>query len=312
VTQLEASHSTDLTGFPPDLTAPPRPAIPRRTGQLPLGTLDDDPSAPTAGKRGFAASSCMTASSPLSSLSGSPMIDVDDDLDELDDFDDDELDDDELDDDELGDGDRDADAVGGAAARGRPARGAMFGPGLYGPASDAAVELWARPPVALGAATLGERARRLGGQVVHKVLVPVIAIAILVVAMGGTWSTAGATPTTLAAAQPGARGSGGAAATTGHAAGDEPDHAAHAGNGGKAGHRELTGKLNLNTATEDQLMVLPSVGPAKAERIVTWRKKNGGFKRTADLRRVKGFGYKTFKKLEPYLDIKGDTTLAPK
>ena len=310
MTQLEASHSTDLTGFPPDLTAPPRPAIPRRTGQLPLGTLDDDPSTPAAGERGFAASSCMTASSPLSSLSGSPMIDVDDDLDELDDFDDEELDGDELDDDELG-GELGDDAVAVAAAHGRPARGAMFGPGLYGPAPDAAAELSARPQVALGAATLGERARRLGGQVVHKVLVPVIAIAILVIAMGGTWSTAGATPTTLAAAQPGARGAAGAAATPGHAAGDEPDHA-HAASGGKAGHHELTGKLNLNTATEDQLMVLPSVGPAKAERIVTWRKKNGGFKRTADLRRVKGFGYKTFKKLEPYLDIKGDTTLAPK
>ncbi len=73
---------------------------------------------------------------------------------------------------------------------------------------------------------------------------------------------------------------------------------------------EITGKLNLNTATEEQLMLLPTVGSSEAERIVTWRKKNGGFKRTADLRRVKGFGYKTFKKLEPFLDIKGDTTLA--
>jgi competence ComEA-like helix-hairpin-helix protein len=67
---------------------------------------------------------------------------------------------------------------------------------------------------------------------------------------------------------------------------------------------------NLNTATEEQLMLLPTVGPSKVERTVTWRKKNGGFKRTADLRRVKGFGYKKFKELEPFLDIKGDTTLA--
>ena len=29
----------------------------------------------------------------------------------------------------------------------------------------------------------------------------------------------------------------------------------------------------------------------------------------ADPRRVKGFGYKTFKRLEPFLDIKGETTL---
>jgi DNA uptake protein ComE-like DNA-binding protein len=72
----------------------------------------------------------------------------------------------------------------------------------------------------------------------------------------------------------------------------------------------LTGKLNLNTATEGQLMLLPTVGPSQAALIVTWRKKNRGFKRTADLRRVKGFGYLTFKKLEPFLDVKGDTTLA--
>ena len=80
----------------------------------------------------------------------------------------------------------------------------------------------------------------------------------------------------------------------------------------KSSHKQLSGKLNLNTANEEQLMLLPTVGPAKAERIVTWRKKNGGFKRTADLRRVKGFGYRTFKRLEPFLDIKGDTTLAIK
>jgi competence ComEA-like helix-hairpin-helix protein len=80
----------------------------------------------------------------------------------------------------------------------------------------------------------------------------------------------------------------------------------------KSNRKELAGKLNLNTASEEQLMLLPSVGPSKAERIVVWRKKNGGFKRVADLRRVKGFGYRTFKRLEPFLDIKGDTTLAPK
>ena len=122
--------------------------------------------------------------------------------------------------------------------------------------------------------------------------VTIAALAALALAMDGTWMTsANATPTATQLA---------VKVTA------EDDYAP------PSKKRAVAGKLNLNTATEQQLMMLPTVGPSKAERIVTWRKKNGGFKRTADLRRVKGFGYKTYKKLEPLLDIKGDTTLAPK
>ena len=121
----------------------------------------------------------------------------------------------------------------------------------------------------------------------HRVA-PVLAILLLVLSMGGTWHVASAAPPPALAA-----------AKTDDEAERPP----------KKSLKELSGKLDLNTATEDQLMMLPTVGPAKAERIVTWRKKNGGFKRVADLRRVKGFGYKTFKRLEPFLDIKGETTL---
>ena len=117
------------------------------------------------------------------------------------------------------------------------------------------------------------------------------ATAILVWAMGGTWTTAKtANAAPLAASLPPPT---------------EPPAPF-------VSKRSLTGKINLNTATEEQLRLLPTVGPAKAERIVAWRKKNGGFKRIADLRRVKGFGYKTFKKLEAFLDISGDTTIAAK
>lgn len=125
---------------------------------------------------------------------------------------------------------------------------------------------------------------------------PIAAVITLVAAIGGRWHTAAAAPAALAPP-----------AQTLVAPIDPEPHVAK-----KSSHKELVGKLNLNTATEDQLMLLPSVGPAKAERIVTWRKKNGTFKRAADLRHVKGFGYKTFKKLEPYLDVKGDNTLDAK
>lgn len=73
--------------------------------------------------------------------------------------------------------------------------------------------------------------------------------------------------------------------------------------------KTVTGKVNLNTATPEQLMLLPGVGPSKAERVVAWRGKFGPFKRVADLRKVKGFGYKTLKRLEPHLDVKGESTL---
>ena len=57
----------------------------------------------------------------------------------------------------------------------------------------------------------------------------------------------------------------------------------------------------------DELITVAS--EAKAERIIAFRQKHGAFKRVADLRRVKGFGRKTLKKLEPFLDLKGETTL---
>ena len=151
-------------------------------------------------------------------------------------------------------------------------------------------------------------------KLVRRVL-PVVALGALIVSMGGTWATA--QPVTTSSAR-GASAPTPSAPTPAPGATRPPSAAsapnAPAGEQGtrKAGRKEVTGKINLNTATEEQLMLLPTVGPSKAERVVVWRKKNGGFKRVADLRRVKGFGYKTYKRLEPFLDITGDTTLAPK
>jgi competence protein ComEA len=145
-------------------------------------------------------------------------------------------------------------------------------------------------------------------------LASLAAVALLIAAMGGTWSrSAVAAPTTSpSATTPSSAAPSRAAVTRPTAVGGQPADDPDEPPAKKSNHKQLSGKLNLNTANEEQLMMLPTVGPAKAERIATWRKKNGGFKRTADLRRVKGFGYKTFKKLEPFLDIKGDTTLAAK
>lgn len=48
-----------------------------------------------------------------------------------------------------------------------------------------------------------------------------------------------------------------------------------------------TAKVNINTATVDQLTTLPGVGPKLAARIVEYRQKSGSFRATQDLMNVK-------------------------
>ena len=71
----------------------------------------------------------------------------------------------------------------------------------------------------------------------------------------------------------------------------------------------LHGKININIATAKHLSLLPGIGKTKANRILAWRKKHGPFQRLKDLRRVKGIGKKTVRRLKPYLTLKGPTTL---
>lgn len=60
---------------------------------------------------------------------------------------------------------------------------------------------------------------------------------------------------------------------------------------------QQSGKVNLNTATEEQLETLPRVGPALAQRILDWREANGRFSAIEDLLSVTGIGDKTFEGL---------------
>jgi len=52
------------------------------------------------------------------------------------------------------------------------------------------------------------------------------------------------------------------------------------------------GKININTATAEELTQLKGVGEKIAESIVQYREENGLFKNVADLESVKGIGPK--------------------
>ena len=64
-------------------------------------------------------------------------------------------------------------------------------------------------------------------------------------------------------------------------------------------------KLDLNAATEAQLLELPRVGPAMAQRILEYRKQVGTIRTLDELVNVKGIGEKTLEFLRPYITVAG-------
>jgi competence ComEA-like helix-hairpin-helix protein len=61
-------------------------------------------------------------------------------------------------------------------------------------------------------------------------------------------------------------------------------------------------KININTATVEQLMVLPGIGPSLAERIIEYRSAKP-FKAVEDLLEVKGIGDSKFEKIKELIKI---------
>ncbi|HEX3780253.1 MAG TPA: ComEA family DNA-binding protein [Pseudonocardiaceae bacterium] len=73
---------------------------------------------------------------------------------------------------------------------------------------------------------------------------------------------------------------------------------------GKSGATLAPGqKVNLNTATADQLETLPGVGVATAQRIVDWRSQHGSFNSIDQLRDVGGIGDAKFAKLKDWVTV---------
>jgi competence protein ComEA len=65
-----------------------------------------------------------------------------------------------------------------------------------------------------------------------------------------------------------------------------------------------TGKVNINTASVEEIAKLEKIGEKYAERIVQYRKDNGPFEKAEDITKVKGIGPKTFELNKDKISVK--------
>ena len=72
-----------------------------------------------------------------------------------------------------------------------------------------------------------------------------------------------------------------------------------------------SGKVNINTATLEQLEMLPRIGRKTAQSIIEYRTQNGLFEKAEDLTKVRGIGGKTVEELQKVIILQGTTTMKP-
>lgn len=83
---------------------------------------------------------------------------------------------------------------------------------------------------------------------------------------------------------------------------EEWDSAANSGNA-KDTSGEENKKVNINTASKEELMTLPGIGESKALAILSYRKEKGGFSSIEDLKDIPGIKDGVFSKIKDYLTI---------
>ena len=63
-------------------------------------------------------------------------------------------------------------------------------------------------------------------------------------------------------------------------------------------------KVNINTATQEELDTLPSIGPSIASKIIDYREQNGKFNSIEEIKEVSGIGDAKYEKIKDSITIK--------
>ena len=62
-------------------------------------------------------------------------------------------------------------------------------------------------------------------------------------------------------------------------------------------------KVNINTASKEELMTIPGIGEAKATAIIDYRKKHGKFSSIEEVKNVEGIKDGVYSKMKDYIEI---------